>query len=112
MKIDSFPHIIARALVVEQLNPDQWHVALRGDEAPAESLEGLASGVASFAGAMSYAIEVADTTGLPVLVEPHQRPATPIPYPPSSPAFWHHRFRRSMGLDDILYGPAMFGGAQ
>ena len=112
MRIGTFPPIIARALVIEQLNPDQWHVVLRGDAAPAGSLEGQGGGVASFAGAVSYAVDVADMTGLPVLVEPYQQPAQPLASPPSSRAFWHQRFRRSMGLDDIMYGPAMWGGAR
>lgn len=111
MRIGTFPPVIARALVIGQINPDQWHVVLRGNGAPTGSLEGQAGGVASFAGAVSYAVEVADMTGLPVLVEPYQQPAQPLASPPSSRAFWHQRFQRSTSLDHLMYGPAMFGGA-
>ena len=106
-----FPGPIFRAIVVEQLNRDQWHVVLQGQDVSADALEGQPGGVASFAGAVADAIHTADYTGLPVLIAPYQQETRPLASPPSSPAFWHHRFRRSMGLDDLMYGPAMFGGA-
>jgi hypothetical protein len=111
MRLGTFPPIIARALVVEQLNRTQWHVALRGDPAPAGSLEALPSGVTSFAGAVRQAVETAEFTGLPVLIEPYQQPLAPLPSPPPVPGFWQHRFRRSMDLDYIMYGLRQFGGA-
>jgi len=60
---------VARAIVVEQLNAEQWHAVLKGHDVPAGSLEGRAGGVSSFETVVSDALDRAELTGLPVLVE-------------------------------------------
>jgi hypothetical protein len=69
---------VARAIVVEQLNPLQWHATVQGWDVPPGSLESQGTGVNDFDGAMSDAFMIGELTGLPVLVhafgEPFQAP--------------------------------------
>ena len=69
---------VARAIVVEQLNPSQWHATLQGWDVPQGSLESRGGGVDDFDGALSDALAIGELTGLPVLVhafgEPFQAP--------------------------------------
>ena len=110
-RVAIFPGPIVRAIVVQQLNARQWHAVLRGD-APAGSLEAQAGGVHPFKRAVKEAIQTADMTGLPVLVEPYQQPAKPLEYAGSSRATWRHRFRYGSELDRLLSAPYTFGGAR
>ncbi len=106
----TLPGIMVRAIVIEQLNPDQWHATLQGAGAPAGSLEAMGTGVASFAETASRAADVADLTGLPVMVRAYQDELKPLANFEPSRAFWHQRFRGRSGLDHILYG-SFEGGA-
>ncbi len=65
---------IARALVVEQLNPDQWHTTPQGWALPEGAIGSRGSAVCDYAEAVSYALSVADVTGLPVLVDAYGEP--------------------------------------
>lgn len=100
----TFPGSIVRAIVIEQLNPDQWHASVRGNEVPSGSLEAAGTGVGSFASTASRAVDVADLTGLPVMVARHNQAAEPLEAFEPSRAFWHQRFRGRTDLDHILYG--------
>ncbi|MCD2324982.1 hypothetical protein LQ953_13240 [Sphingomonas sp. IC-56] len=69
-----------RALIVEQLNPDQWHVVRQGWPVPRNSLEGMPGGVLSFNGALADALDRSVLTGIPVLVQPlNRRPRRLMP---------------------------------
>jgi hypothetical protein len=100
----AFPGSVVRAIVIEQLNADQWHATLRGDDVPLGSLELMGTGVASFASTASRAVDVADLTGLPVMVAPYKGAVRPLGNFDPSRAFWHQRFRGRSDLDHILYG--------
>ncbi len=104
MTVATFPNVIVRALVVEQLNADQWHVVVQGAEVPYGSLESRGTGVASFAAAAGDAVELAELTGLPVLIAGYNEAVRPLNAFPSDKAFWRQRYRRRSSLDHILYG--------
>lgn len=104
MSVLSFPNVVVRALVIEQLNQDQWHVLIQGADVPQGSFESRGTGVASFAGAASDAVELAELTGLPVLVAGYQEPVRPLNSVAPSRAFWRQRFRRRSSLDHLMYG--------
>ena len=104
MTVASFPGAIVRALLIKQLNSDQWHVIVQGAEVPAGSLEGRATGAVSFASAATDAVEMADLTGLPVLIAPYQEPTRPLGVAQSNRAAWRLRYHRSSSLDHILFG--------
>lgn len=104
MTVAAFPNVIVRALVVEQLNADQWHVIVQGAEVPCGSLESRGTGVKSFAAAAGDAVELAELTGLPVLVAGYQEAVRPLNALPSDKAFWRQRYRSRSSLDHILYG--------
>ncbi|MEG3178186.1 hypothetical protein U1872_18240 [Sphingomonas sp. RB3P16] len=104
---------IARALVVEQLNPDQWHTVPQGWALPEGAIGGNGSGVCGYAEAVSYALSVADVTGLPVLVDAYGEPRRALcevqhvaPYTTRPP------FNRRQTLDEILglSGPSEWEG--
>lgn len=69
---------VARAIVVEQLNEDQWHAVTKGWPVPEDSLEGRAGGVNDFATAVADALLSAELTGLPVMVEAYQDSPRPL----------------------------------
>lgn len=69
---------VARAIVVEQLNADQWHAVTKGWPVPENSLEGRACGVNDFATAVADALLSAELTGLPVMVEAYQDALRPL----------------------------------
>lgn len=100
----AFPGSVVRAIVIEQLNPHQWHATVQGGDVPPGSLEAVGTGVGSFASTASRAVDVADLTGLPVMVAPHNAAAQPLGHFEPSRAFWHQRFRGRSDLDHILYG--------
>lgn len=100
----TFPGEIVRAIVIEQLNPDQWHATVQGDEVPRGSLEAAGTAVGSFASTASRAVDVADLTGLPVMVARYNDVPKPLGHFEPSRAFWHQRFRGRSDLDHILYG--------
>lgn len=104
MTVAPFPEVIVRALLIEQLNSDQWHVVIHGADVLAGSLEGRGTGAVSFASAATDAVEMADVTGLPVLVAPYQEPVRPLGVVQSNRAAWRLRYHRSSSLDHILYG--------
>lgn len=62
---------IVRAIVVEQLNADQWHAVACGWPVPAGSWESHASGVNIYDLVVADALSMAECTGLPVLVQAH-----------------------------------------
>lgn len=106
---------IARALVVEQLNPDQWHTTPQGLGLPEGAIGSRGSRVSGYAQAVSYALSVADVTGLPVLVDAYGEPRRALcevqhvaPYTARAP------FNRRQTLDEILglSGPKEFEGQQ
>ncbi len=99
-----FPGATVRAIVIEQLNADQWHATLQGDDVPPGSLEAIGTGVASFASTASRAVDVADLTGLPVMVAAYNEVVRPLCNFEPTRAFWHQRFRGRSDLDHILYG--------
>lgn len=100
----TFPGNVVRAIVIEQLTADQWHATVHGDNVPPGSLEAIGTGVSSFASVTSRAVDVADLTGLPVLVAAYNERARPLDNFEPSRAFWHQRFRGRSDLDHILYG--------
>jgi hypothetical protein len=100
----TFPGEIVRAIVIEQLNLDQWHATVQGEEVPGGSLESAGTGVGSFASTASRAVDVADLTGLPVMVARYNDVPKPLGHFEPSRAFWHQRFRGRSDLDHILYG--------
>lgn len=104
MTVVPFPNVIVRALVIEQLNQDQWHVLVQGADVPRDSFESRGTGVASFAGAACDAIEIAEMTGLPVLVAKYREPIKPLSSIAPSKAFWRQRFHRRSSLDHVMYG--------
>lgn len=78
--VGSAGSILKRALIVEQLNPDQWHVVRQGWPVPRNSLEGSPGGVSSFNGALADALDRSVLTGMPVLVQPlNRRPRRLLP---------------------------------
>lgn len=99
-----FPGVVVRAIVIEQLNPDQWHATVQGNDVPYGSLEALDTGVGSFASAASRAVDIADLTGLPVMVARHNCATEPLANFEPARAFWHQRFCGRSDLDHILYG--------
>lgn len=104
MTVAILPNVIVRALVIEQLNADQWHVVVQGAEVPRGSLESRGTGVTSFAVAAGDAVDLAELTGLPVLVAGYQEAVRPLNAFPSDKAFWRQRYRSRSSLDHILYG--------
>lgn len=68
--VTSLARSVARALVVQQLNRDQWHATLRGWDVPPGSIEGRSHGVHDFETALVDAMTIAELTGLPVVLEP------------------------------------------
>lgn len=102
--LHTFPGGVVRAIVIEQLNADQWHAMVQGDDVPPESLEAIGTGVSSYASTTSRAVDVADLTGLPVMVAPYNGAVRPLGNFDPSRAFWHQRFRGRSDLDHILYG--------
>jgi hypothetical protein len=100
----TFPGSVVRAIVIEQLNPDQWHATVQGGEVPCGSLEAAGTGVGSFASTTSRAVDVANLTGLPVMVARYNEAVEPLGAFEPSRAFWHQRFRGRSDLDRILYG--------
>lgn len=75
-----------RAIVVEQLNTEQWHYHTAGLSVPEGSFEALAGGVSDFGRVVADALEVAECTGLPVMVQAYQDVLQPLCAfgPPSS----------------------------
>ena len=69
---------VARAIVVEQLNPDQWHAVTRGWAVAEGSWEDRGSGVNDFNTVVADALEKAECTGLPVLVHAYQDTVRPL----------------------------------
>lgn len=100
----AFPGSVVRAIVIEQLNLDQWHATVQGGEVPNGSVEAAGTGVGSFATTASRAVDVADLTGLPVMIVRYNEAAEPLGHFEPSRAFWHQRFRGRSDLDHILYG--------
>lgn len=65
---------VARAIVVEQLNNDQWHTVPRGWPLPEGEFGSAGSGVCDYEDAVADALSVAEVTGLPVLVDAYGEP--------------------------------------
>jgi len=99
----AFTHAPVRALVVEQLNEAQWHVAAKGAPVPEGSWEDEWTGVDTFALAVADAIEKAQFTGLPVFVEAYEQGPRPLSAI-APPADFPMRPRARSTLDEIMSG--------
>jgi hypothetical protein len=102
---------IVRAIVVEQLNPEQWHATPQGLALPPGAFGSGGSGVADYATAISDALYIADTTGLPVLVDAYGEPTRPLcEVMHVAPADTRPPRNRRLTLDEILGLPRPRGG--
>lgn len=97
----AFNHPPVRALVVEQLNAEQWHVVCKGAAVPEGSWEDRWTGVAPFAMAAADALDKAECIGLPVYVEPYQQGLAPLSSI-APPARFARRLRVRSTLDEIM----------
>lgn len=91
-----------RAIVIVQLNAAQWHHTTHGRDVPAGSFESRNSGVNDFRQVVADALEVAECTGLPVMVHAYQDAVRPLHEfgPPSS----FRRYRRPRQTLSELFG--------